>query len=532
MHFLVRFYLLFCLCFVLVLRGASQVVYQDIYKTSVYDFLDELTNLQLIELNTLSKPYSRELIGTKLNDINADLLNKRQQKELAFFLKDFKKEIYSDKKFDKRYDLFYYKDSLFSVTINPIIGGQVWNNSNGNNIHRYSGGELFGSISKNWGFYASLRDNSTNEIFQSKDYLNNNQGANLKGSGDYSEMRGGVTYAWDWGSLGLIKDNITWGNNNFGSNIFSAKSPSFTRLELKLEPVKWFSFQYYHGWLASGVRDSSRSYSAGTRARIIDVNKYIAANFFTIKPIKNLYISIGNSIIYSDNIQPAFFIPFLFFKSIDHSIYSGSGNNGGGNSQMFFDVSSRNIKGIHLYAAVFIDETSFSRFFNKETHSNFISTKLGIQKSNLFNKNITITAEYTRTNPITYKHFVNSTTYESNGYTLGHHLKDNAQELAFQIQYKPIAKLRIELSYVLAEKGNTYQYLGTDKTVWGLPFLDEVRWKSSSLELACNFEVFNDVLLFVNYQHRKVSGADKSIYTYNYFQGETNTISSGLNIGF
>jgi hypothetical protein len=68
----------------------------------------------------------------------------------------------------------------------------------------------------------------------------------------------------------------------------------------------------------------------------------------------------------------------------------------------------------------------------------------------------------------------------------------------------------------MAEKGNTYQYLGTDKTVWGLPFLDEVRWKSSSLELACNFEVFNDVLLFVNYQHRKVSGADKSIYTYNY----------------
>jgi hypothetical protein len=44
-------------------------------------------------------------------------------------------------------------------------------------------------------------------------------------------------------------------------------------------------------------------------------------------------------------------------------------------------------------------------------------------------------------------------------------------------------------------------------------------------------EAFNEGLLFVNYQHRKVFGTDKSIYTYSYFQGESNPISSGLNIG-
>ena len=69
--------------------GQAQVINHDIAKASVYEFLDELANLQLIELNTLIKPYSRTLIAEKLNMVDKSALNPRQLKELNVFSKGF-----------------------------------------------------------------------------------------------------------------------------------------------------------------------------------------------------------------------------------------------------------------------------------------------------------------------------------------------------------------------------------------------------------------------------------------------------------
>ncbi|MBL4709233.1 MAG: hypothetical protein JKY48_12430 [Flavobacteriales bacterium] len=532
MSTLIRFLIVLTLVFATSFKIVAQVVNHDLAKQTVYEYLDELANLQLIELNTLIKPYSRQLIAKKLKAVDKTLLNKRQLKELEFYLRDFNKETHSNKEFDKRYDLFYYKDSLFSITLNPIMGGRIWNNENGVNFHRRNGGEVFGSVGKSWGYCLALHDNSEKELLQNELYLNNDPAAVYKSSGDFSDLRAGLTYAWGWGSIALLKDNFTWGNNNFGANIISNKVPSFARVELKLSPVKWLDFTYYHGWLASGVRDSSRAYTAGARQRSIDVRKYIAANFVSIKPVKHFNVSLGNSIVYSDNIQAAFFIPFAFFKSIDHVVYSGSGNFGGQNTQLFLDISSRNIKGIHLYVSVYVDEISFSRFWSKSQHSNFVSGKLGAQWSNILNKNIQLTVEYTRTNPVTYNHFVNTTTYASNGYSLGHYLRDNAQEFAVELSVKPIARLNLKASYILAQKGLVYEYLGTNTDVWGLSFLKDKRWESSRVLISAGYELFNDVRLFVDYQYRNNRGVDQLLYSPEYSQGETNTVSFGATIGF
>jgi len=529
----------FCLLSISLLSFAAigQKVYQDIYKTSVYEFLDELANLKLIELNTFSKPYSRELIAQKLISVNRSNLNSRQQDELDFFLKDYSKELLSTKDFDKRLDLLYYKDSIFSFTLNPIVGMEYSINENGEYLRRSIGGEFFGSIGKNVGFYASLRDKvvSSHSINQTEQFLSTEPGANYKGSGDYSDMRGGITYSWDWGSIGLIKDNFRWGNNNFGANILSHKAPSFTRLQLKVQPVKWLDFEYFHASLSSEVRDSSRSYLAGVRQRNVDVQKFMAANIFTIKPIKYLNVSIGNSIVYSDHLQAAFFIPFMFFKSVDHAVYSGSGNFGGGNSQMFFDISSRNLKGYHFFTTVFLDEISFSRMWDKNQHSNFVSFKFGAERSNLFDKNISIALEYTISNPITYRHFVNTTTYESNNYNLGHYLRDNAQELAFKVKVEPIARLNVSATCRFAQKGEEYFYSGTSGNpplAWGLPFIEEVKWDRSALLLTGSYELFNDVYLSLHYQYQNVGGADANLYTPEYYRDETNTFSAKVSVGF
>ncbi|MBK9543778.1 MAG: hypothetical protein IPO49_15950 [Bacteroidetes bacterium] len=105
---------------------------------------------------------------------------------------------------------------------------------------------------------------------------------------------------------------------------------------------------------------------------------------FTFTPLKKLQFSIGNSIIYSDqNVQPAYLIPFFFYKTIDHAQTSTGSNFLGQNSQLFFNISSRNIRNVHLYASMFVDEIALGRATDKDKHTNFFSVKAGMRLSNL-----------------------------------------------------------------------------------------------------------------------------------------------------
>ncbi len=273
-----------------------------------------------------------------------------------------------------------YRDSLVAFSLRPIYGIEYFINSNESAFHRYGGAELFGYISKNFGAYTSLKDNHENVTLTDPTYFNQRAGDPVKGSQkggiDYSEARGGAMISWNWGAIGVVKDQLIWGNNYNGSNIFSGRTPSFGQIKLEIKPARWFEFNYIHGWLVSDVIDSSRSYWDGDTYREVMHSKYIAANMFTFIPWKHLNISLGNSIVYSDiGVQAAYLVPFLFYKSVDHTLNS-TNNYAGQNSQMFFDISSRNIKHLHLFFSFFVDEFSISRVTNSNEH-NFLSYKGG-----------------------------------------------------------------------------------------------------------------------------------------------------------
>src|SRR4030042_7105458 len=134
-------------------ESTGQAIYQHVSSKEIYGFLDEIATERIIELNSVIKPYSREFIADQLALVlqHNDQLNKRQQKELQFYLRDYNKELMPDKKFKKRFDIFYYKDSLFTFSLNPILGIQYWNNANGSNYPRWNGGEAFASLGKHLG---------------------------------------------------------------------------------------------------------------------------------------------------------------------------------------------------------------------------------------------------------------------------------------------------------------------------------------------------------------------------------------------
>ena len=509
----------------------SQEAPQSVNNKGIYDFLDELANIQIISINSAIKPYSRLFIYQKLKEAQEkqEQLNSRQRKELEFYMLDFGKEEEGRTTHDaRRKDLFYYKDDLFSLTVNPILGGEIFSNSSGKATYWRNGAEAKGYIQK-WGFYASLRDNHENPLLGKPAYLTQREGGHIKGSTDWSEMQGGVTYSWKWGSAGLVKDKLQWGNNYNGANIFGGDNPAFLQLKLHISPVKWFDFNYFHGWLNSMVVDSTNSYwvtnSYGSDYREVYHKKFIAANILTITPIKNLNVSAGNSIVYNDqNVNPAYLVPLFFYKSVDHSLTSGIDNM---NSQMFFDISSRQIKKLHLYGTMFIDELSASRFTMKDEW-NFFSYKAGFRLTDFPISNLSFTTEFTYTYPLTFQHYVPTLTFENTGFNLGHYLKDNSREWYLAFDYRPLRTLSINLFFIDAVRGPDYTALGVNRL--GNPPLSSIEWHNTSYGIKASYQVINDLCTWFSFCNSNIRG--RQDWSPGYFYGRKNTLNAGVSFGF
>ncbi|MEI7980368.1 MAG: hypothetical protein WCI71_01860 [Bacteroidota bacterium] len=592
----------------------SQVVYEDISNTGIYDFLDELANNRIIELNSVIKPYSRIYIAGKLKEAEAQLgirneelgigdkkmlskISNRLIRELRFYLQEFLPEYrilsrgphpkplpqgggekpypkplpqggvphpkplpqeggavsgadstldYVHKigyLFRKNRDFavslnplaFQYQDRVFTFAVRPILGVEWMTNENAAEYHRWWGGSMYGYVGKNFGFYASLRDNNESTPLAKPEYLTLRQGnvykGNPDGGVDYFEMKGGVTVSWKWGSFALLNDRLSWGNNEHGANILSDKAPPFPYIWLHINPVKWFDFNYIHGWLNSGVIDSSRSYTtSGGVYRTVYRPKYIAANMFTFIPWKGLNLSFGNSIIYSDiNVHPVYLIPFMFFNAVD-----ASKNNyvdyGGSNSQLFFDVSSRNIKHLHLYVALFIDELKVSRITDPNL-VNFTSWKAGFKLSDFPLRNLSFMAEWTKTNPMTYKHYIETTNFTSNGYNLGHYLRDNSMEIYAAVTWKPLRGLLVKGSYTLAQHGTDLPYDNNKNySVVEVPFMGEKVWQTDEFTLSARYEYISNSYFFLEYAHAEHTGDVR--YDPAFLHGKTNNLTVGVNVGF
>ena len=549
----------------------AQDIPEHISYTRIYDYLDELATDGFIDLNSVTKPYSRSFIAGKLLEAHAQKkqLNKRQQDDLTFFMNEFSLEL--DKLPDTRLNLkkndqltfailqpaFNYRDTLFRARITPILGMNITSNGNGTIIKRWYGADFQTMIGKHLSIYGSLRDISVDgPLLARPTYLNDNPGYEYKESsagGDFSDSRGGIKYSWNWGSIGLVKDNVIWGDNYHGSNILSGRTPSFPMLTLHLKPAKWFEMQYFHGWLVSNVIDSTRYYMDNLGEKHYRMsNKFIAANMFTFTPLRNLNISFGNSIIYAEeNVQPAYFIPIAFYKSIDHTLTKGL-NLENQNSQVFMNISSRNIKHLHLFTSVYSDEISWSRFLPSSKEKNPISVKAGTTLSNFPFENVSVTGEFTRTNIINYKHSVPAITWANNGYNLGSYLDDNSQEIYLALKYKPIRGLDLSISYVDAKHGNEFDYVRNGHAIENIisqPVLGEITWSNKTVGFNAQYEVTNNAYAIINVAYSDIRGYDLSstpivgevretaqeylnLFTPAYLQGKNTTVTVGFSFGF
>ena len=141
---------------------------------------------------------------------------------------------------------------------------------------------------------------------------------------------------------------------------------------------------------------------------------------------------------------------------------------------------------------------------------------------------------------MTYQHRISTTTFESNNYNLGHYMRDNSMDLFFQLTYKPIRGLRIDLSYNYAVHGNQYDYRTYDPPDQA-PILEDKTWQQAAVGLKAKYEFFNNAYVFAgiilqDVQAFEVDGLMPEdyleMYTPEMFWGNTTTMNLGFNIGF
>jgi hypothetical protein len=559
--------LLFC-----ALSISAQRIPQMIEYTEVYDFIEELTTDGVIRTNAAIKPYTRDYIAARLMEAQAkdSLLNKRQKEDLQFYLQDYALECdtlptyYS---YGHRHMTQWItpvsnlsladpslhiltKDKVFKMRVRPILGMDLSYNKNGLLMHRVYGAEIQMDIAKHLSIWGSIRDNSWSG--QGVDgsrvtkplYLNNLAGVQYKEAnygGDFSDSRGGISlYTW-WGSIGVQRERITWGDAQHCSNILSAHNPAVPMVTLQLTPCKWFQFDYFHAWLPSNVIDSTYWYSEQQTAESAQreyrpANKFMAANMFTFMPCKYVQFSFGNSIVYAErNVQAAYFIPVAFYKSLDHLLTKGL-HTENQNSQAFATITVRPTDHLRLYGSFFLDEFKLARLKKSNPQKNPVSYLVGFNWSGWPVKGLALRGEFMRSYIATYEHSIKVLDYTSNSYQMGHYMGANSQSIWLQLSYRPTRSLRLTLDYTSDTKYTAYDYIRGDikDIISQTPFKNAI-WRNDEVKFRAVYEVFNNCYAHVDcaYSHARAGEqADLDKYSPVYLQGKQLTFGCGLSFGF
>lgn len=502
------FIFLSCIVF-FVSHSSAQTIFEN-NRSEVYPFLNRMAQKGLVQFDDIIQPVTRTHINQTLVDLQniKSKLSNTEQKELAFYLEEFaiindtntKLDLFKND-YNKRWRSFRLQSKEFVVNGDPIIGIATFNND-GKTVQQLSNGmEMWGTmgVQKKWGYQLYYRDYTEkgngiqNTNIASPETGKILIGANANNQINYSEIRANLSYSWKNGSISFGKDNMNWGYGENGKLVLSNKTPSYPYIRFDYTPVKWMSFNYMHAWLNSNLVDSNLSYNTYTGGvsgdtRILYTQKYLVTHSLIFKPIKGLNIALGESIIYSDKLDPGFFIPINLFKFYDNN-RSNYSINAGSNGQYFLQISSRNqIKNTHLYASTFIDEIRVGEIFNKSKSRNQLGYTIGGSVTDVIVPYLTLGAEYTRINPFVYSNLIPAQTYTSYNHSLGDWMGNNFDRKIIFLKYTPLPKLKLIARYQDIRKGAAgtivQQYLAEPQPA----FLFDLQNKRKDIYLQATYE--------------------------------------------
>lgn len=536
--------LLLVAALLLVNRAQSQVVWEH-QNSEIYNYLARMAQKGLIQFDDQIRPVSRVYIENCLDSLASQtaLLTRVEKAELAFYQREFndsKALTYDSTQLSAR---FFRKDEFgrwramsfrakdFVLRIDPILTASTVGGTGKSVNITSSGANLYGYAGRHWSYYFSYNDvTEAGKGIDSLRRFNPTTGivAKISSNGkslNYSELRGGITYAWKNGSVSFVQDQLLSGYGENGRIYLSSKSPAYPYFRLDYQPFRWLSFNYTHAWLNSDILDSARTYGTGSGAfgsqRNFYVPKFMAQHSIRFSVIKGLDITAGESMVYSDRLDVGYLIPLNFFKAYDN-IVNNNNINAGSNGQLFLQVSSRNnLKNTHLYTTLFIDEIRVATIFNRAKSRNQLGFTLGGTVTDVLVPYLTLGLEYTRINPFVYANLLPAQTYTNSGYVMGDWMGNNADRWITSVKYTPIPRLKLALRYQALRKGaagtTDQQYFAEPQP----PFLFGLHTRQQEWHFQCSYEWLNKVY---------ISGYYNSLQDKNVLSG-VKTTSSVFSVG-
>jgi len=537
----------------------AQHLPEHINNEGIYEFLDEMANEGWITLSSVVRPYSHERIAAKLDYLSglSFRLTKRQRHLLDVYRMHYIPR--QPQHFREGLRLLSGEVSLappayqyltrdVNLTLRPITEGHYHHNSQDAITHLHYGLGFSAQAGGSWAGWASLEQvRQWGEVLDRPEFLVRHEGGTWAHEDipegedyhQYNQLRGGFSYSWGWGSVGFQKEHLTWGDHYHAPNILDLRhnTPSYPMIAMEIRTGNRFSFHYHHGWLNSMLIRDTITFDPPHPDRYEYHNKYFAGNMFTVMPLDGLHLSAGNSIIYSaSNMYIGNFIPIMIFRAMEPAQAESDGLLN--NTMAFFNVSSRQIRHLHLYASWFTNSFKFSRL-GDSGRTNYNSTKLGGRLNNWPVPDTDLTVEYTFTMPKTFEHRTPIITYAHKNFNMGHYLGPNANDLYASIGMKPWRGLSLRICYNQAKKGNLYPhaYAGAQDRD---PYMEKVAWQSRSLSLEAQYTLYNNIGLFARVRHRNVEGFDLDdhndysaqdyldMFSPNFHHGETTTFSFGF----
>lgn len=511
-----------------VLRLNAQSVYEPV-GNDIYNYLERLSVKGIIKYHDEIKPLLRKDIASLLiqADIKKNKLTKLEYENLVFYEKEFADAIdmikrdknfklprleYLTKGETGRFRFFNYRDSSFTFYADPILGLEYRNLYGGHSTHRWNGAKLSGYYNPEFGFELDYTDNEENgSNFDSTKNFSPGRGIVLtkkgKESVQYDEVNAQINYSWKNGALSAGKYYLNWGSGVGGKLILSDKAPSFPLIRFDFSPVSWLRFTYIHGWLHSGILDSNtyRYTPVPGRQSYLQIEKFIAAHMLSFDIKDNLTFSIGESVIYSERLQPLYLIPVMFFRAADHYLQK-KGSNTGSNAQMFADIYYKNYDiRTKFYSTLFIDELSLENIF-KGGNLSAIAFTVGAEVVDPVIHNSSFVLEYSRLNPFVYMNSNNAQLYTSYDYPLGHWIGSNGDQVYLAYKQGITRGLQTKLSLSYVRKGQKELPIQQYQSPYP-PILYGSKKKSMDIKFELSYEVIHSLFAKVFYEFSDMSDA-------------------------
>lgn len=499
----------------------SQVVSES-SKSEIYDFLESMRFKGILDFNYDLKLLNRKSLAVlilkvesqkeKLDETEQDLLRKYKiylEPEINIIIDSVNITQLKFLRTNDRLRLFEYFSKDFSFYADPILEIGIGSFYDKSLFIRRNGFSTYGYILDNWSYSLRFFDNeeSGENLDKSKRFTRENSVSITKEkntSFEYDEVTASIQYDWSNGSISINKDYLLFGSGNFGNLILSDKAPPFPFIRFDYRPVDWLSFFYFHGFLQSNVPDSTtlRYNSVPGRTSILEVPKFIAFHSMSFYPTDEISFSLGESIVYSERLQPVYFIPIMFFRLADH--YLGTGNESAtGNAQLFSDFSYLNkVIKTKFYFSLFIDELSLNSLFEGKNLS-AIGFTIGSESYNILPQT-KFFVEYSRVNPFVYMNSIDAQLYSNDGFKMGHWIESNADIISLGVKKYFSSSFNVEVNTWYFRKGKTEEPIEQYSSPYP-DFLYGPKRFEKGIELNLKYIPLTPVIFRINYTYTDIS---------------------------